>query len=198
MKLFLIVFCPVLSTLSSTVRCEDAPPPAIAVTIEARGETLAAVDSPRIIMAAWLDGRLIWSHDQTKGGAPFLTAQIDPAKILAVLDRFEKEDVFKKDKVRRSWFGPDSSFHSVWLKSGVRHVQVRTWHELFEANPNLVAVNGGITALNGRKREDVIQSDTKEFQTFRKLWTDIRTSTSALIPKAGKPFADPLKLNLPR
>ena len=149
-------------------------------------------------MAAWPDGKLVWSQDQTKGGPPFQFAQIDPATIQAMLNRFEKEAVFKKGGPRRSWFGPDSSYHSIWLKSGEQHTKIQTWHELFEVNPKLIAINGGITSLNGQNREEVIQADTKEFQAFRKLWTDLRTSISALIPKEGKPYDEPLQLNLPK
>jgi hypothetical protein len=65
-------------------------------------------------------------------------------------------------------------------------------------NPNLVAIDGGISTLNGRKRKDVILSDTKKFQVFRKLWVDLRSSTTSLIPTTGALYTEPLKLSLPK
>jgi hypothetical protein len=176
----------------------DDVPPAIAVTIEG-GDLRADWQSyPRIMMAVWPDGKIIWSQDQTKGGPPFRVSRIEPAKTQALLTKFEKQSVFQKDKFRHSWLGLDSTYHSIWLSSGAKHIRVETWHELWEANPDLVVIHGNVTTLEGRKRDDVIASDTKEFQAFRKLWTDLRTSTSSLIPKKGTPLSESLKLKLPK
>jgi hypothetical protein len=189
------IFC-----IAPSARAADPPPPSIAVTLDGAGKPTDPEPYPRILMAVWPDGRIVWSEDQKKGGPPFRTATVKAASLEENLAKFEKAAVFEKEKksFRHSWYGPDSTYHSIWLCRGDKHTRIETWHELFEANPNLVVINGGITSLNGRKREDVIASDTKEFQAFRKLWTELRTSTSALIPKEGKPFTEPLKLKLPR
>jgi hypothetical protein len=186
-------------SLCRLAHANDDVTPAIAVTIDGGGGKRADGQSyPRIIMAVWPDGKIIWSEDPTKGGPPFRVSRTEPAKIRELLTRFEKQSVFNKDEFRHSWFGPDSSYHSIWLSTGAKHIRVETWHELFEANPKLVVINGGVTSLEGRKREDAIASDTKEFQAFRKLWTDLRTSTASLLPKEGAPFTEPLKLKLPK
>ena len=123
---------------------------------------------------------------------------MNPATIEATLTKFEKARVFEEHSFRHSWFGPDSTYHSIWLRRGDKHTRVQSWHESFEANPNLVVINGGVTALNGRKREDVITSDTEEFQAFRKLWIKLRTSINDLTTKKGAPLTKPLELELPR
>ncbi len=176
----------------------DPPLPGIVVAINSQGRVANPESYPRVLMAVWTDGRIVWSEDQKKGGPPFRTGTIKAETVEAKLAAFEKAAVFDKNSFRHSWTGPDSSSHSIWLRRGDRNTRIDTWHELFEENPNLVAVNGGITALEGRKREDVIAKDTKEFQAFRKLWTNLRTETSSLIPKEGKPFAGPLKLTPPQ
>jgi hypothetical protein len=176
----------------------DPPQPAMAVTIDGGGRPSDPNAYPRILMAVWPDGRIVWSEDQKKGGPPFRVATVKADSIEANLARFEKAAVFEQKSFRHSWFGPDSTYHSIWLRRGDRHTRIESWHELYEGNPNLVVVNGALTSLNGRKREDVIASDTKEFQAFRKLWTDLRTATGVLIPKEGKPLTEPLKLKLPR
>jgi hypothetical protein len=185
-------------SLCHLAHASDNVPPAIAVTINGGGMRADWPSYPRIIMAVWPDGKIIWSENPTKGGPPFRVSRVEPAKTQALLEKFDKQSVFQKEKFRHSWFGPDSTYHSIWLNTGAKHIRVETWHELFEANPNLVVINGGVSSLEGRKREEVIASDTQEFQAFRKLWTDLRTSTTNLIPKEGNPFTDPLKLKLPK
>ena len=199
------LFAPLLASL--LVSCAAAPPvtapvsmatPSIAMTI--RGGHMIAEENPypRILMAAWPDGRIVWSVDQTKGGPPFRESKVTPAALRAILAKFEKAGVFREDGFRHSWLGPDSTYHSIWLSDAGKHTRIETWHELFEANPNLIVIDGAVTTLDGRKREDVIASDTKEFQEFRKLWSDLRADLKGLTPKLGKPVAEPLKLDLPR
>lgn len=179
-------------------RCAE-PVPAIAVFIESLGRVASEADSgPHFITAIWGDGRIVWSRNQQSGGTPFLTARIDAARVRDLLTQFEKRGVFSQRGIRRSWFGPDSSYHAVWLASGSRHTRLRTWHELFERNPKLVVVSGGVTSLNGRKREDVIRNDTKEFREFRHVWSDLRTAISALIPAAGEPYSGAMTFKFPR
>ena len=74
----------------------------------------------------------------------------------------------------------------------------RTAGRMDQGIPNLVVVNGSVTSLDGRERADVIASDTKEFQEFRKIWSDLRSELTALTPEKGTPLGDTLKLELPR
>lgn len=152
---------------------------------------------PKILMAAWPDGRVVWPRDKQKGGPPFLESFVNPAIMESALSKFRKDGVFEKDSFRHSWVGPDSTYHSIWLSHGGKHTRVESWHELYEVNPDVIVVNGGITILEGRKREDVIASDTKEFQAFRKLWSELRAMIDELTPKRGTPRADNLNLELP-
>ncbi len=152
---------------------------------------------PRILMAAWSDGRVVWSQDKQKGGPPFRESSVNPAIIESTLAKFGKAGGFEKDSFRHSWVGPDSTYHSIWLRHGDKHTRVESWHELYEDNPDVVVINGAITLLDGRKREDVIASDTKEFQTFRKLWSELRSAIEELTSKPGTPLAGNLNLELP-
>jgi hypothetical protein len=192
----------VLMLVSCTTRQLLAEPvtkatPSIAVAIKGGAITADWKSHPGILMIAWPDGRIVWSVDQKKGGPPFLEASVNPSTIQATLARFEKAGVFQEDRFRHSWFGPDSTFHSIWLCHEGNHTRVETWHELSERNPNSVVVNGGITLLGGRKRADVIASDTKEFQEFRKLWSDLRSELMDLTPKKGIPLGGTFELELP-
>jgi hypothetical protein len=48
--------------------------------------------------------------------------------------------------------------------------------------------------LDGRKLEEVLREDKKEYQDFRKLWSDIRSRAAALIPKEGESYAGEINL----
>jgi hypothetical protein len=164
-------------------------PPAIALTIEVH----EGADDP-ILMAVWSDGLVIWAKDQVKGGPPFLTARVEATKVDEFLTHLAKKKVFEKDEDFLVHFGPDSDYHSLRIRSGKKQVELLSWHELFEANPNLIATSHGITSLDGEKREDVLKADAKEYQEFRKLWSEIRDFTTSLIPREGKPYPQALKL----
>lgn len=179
-------------------RCAEAVP-AIAVFTESMGLVAPGTDAgPRFLTVAWSDGRIVWARDQESGGAPYLTARIEPGRITELLKQFDERGVFKKPGLRRSWFGPDSSSHAICLSSGNQQTRLATWHELFERNPNLVVINGGVGSLNGRKREEVIRGDTKEFQEFRRVWSDLRAAITALIPADGEPYSGAMTFKLPQ
>jgi hypothetical protein len=193
----------VLMLVSCSTRQSPAEPiegvkPSIALAIKSGGKNTDWKSYPRILMVAWPDGRIVWSVDQIKGGPPFREAKVKPTNIREILTKFDRIGVFQKDSFQHSWVGPGSTYHSIWLCHDGKHTRVESWHERFETNPNLVVVNGGVTSLDGRKRADVIASDTKEFQEFRRLWSDLRGELKALIPKKGTPLAGPLELKLPR
>lgn len=175
--------------LMPAVRGEVETPPAIAVMIEGHLEP-----EPRILAAVWPDGEIIWSKNATDGGPPFLVARVDAAKVREFLARLEKEQVFRKNEDFLVHLGPDASYHTLRLRSGKQQVELSSWHELFEENPKLIATSHGIEPLDGRKRDEVLRADTKEYQAFRQLWHDIRSFTKGLVPKEGKPYGKALKL----
>lgn len=124
-----------------------------------------------------------------------MTARVEAAKVDDFLTRLAVKKVFEKDEDFLVHFGPDSDYHSFRIRSGKKQVELLSWHELFEANPNLIATSQGITSLDGEEREDVLKADAKEYQEFRKLWSEIRDFTKSLIPREGKPYPQALKLN---
>jgi hypothetical protein len=174
----------------------DSRPPAIAITVAGGRCQTDSTHSPRVIVAVWPDGRIIWSEDPKGGGPPFREAKIEVAKIEDVFSKFEKRSVFE-GSFRRSWFGPGATYHSIFLDDGRRRARVESWHELFETNPDLVVIDGSITSLRGRAREDLLATNNPEFRAFRELWADLRTAIASLIPEEGAPVDKPVELNLP-
>ena len=61
-----------------------------------------------------------------------------------------------------------------------------------------MVVNGSVTSLDGRNRDEVIRADTKEFQEFRKVWSELRAAVAELIPAKGENYSGALPLKIPR
>jgi len=155
-------------------------------------ENYPSMGKTRVVMVVWPDGRIIWSKDSMKGGPPLLEGTVDPAKVRQVLEKLEGDGLFTKPANSLFHVGPDASSHLIHLHSGKKEAKLVSWHELYEVNPKVVATSHGLGTLGDRKREDVLRGDTKEYQEFRKLWSEIRKLSADLIPKEGKPFTQPL------
>jgi len=199
-RLFVILLVSLTGCAPSYTKISDDPTtPSVAVMIEGGGLRLDDFNQyPKIFLVAWPDGKIVWSKNQTEGGPPFFVGTIDAKQIAELLNEFDSRMVFDKSSNRHSWYGPDSNYHSIWLRNRDVYTRLETWHELFEENPNLVAINGGITSLDGKTRDDMIRADKSEFSEFRKLWQDLRERTAELVPASGMPYDEPLKLDLPR
>jgi hypothetical protein len=181
----------------SPAQAEPAtPPPILAISIDSHGPT-----THHVLTAVWADGTIVWSKDQKDGGTPYLTAKIDPAKVTTYLDKLEKDGVFKKKPDDLVHVGPDASYHRIDLTRGKQHVELISWHELFERKPNLIATSHGIQSEPDKEaREKLIANDDPSYRAFRTLWKDIRTFTTSLIPENGKgePYQGELQWEFPR
>jgi hypothetical protein len=147
---------------------------------------------PNLIAAVWGDGKVVWSKDRVRGGAPYLAGHIDPKKLTALVARLERDGAFADERLGRAHFGPDSQFTTVVVNSGKRRLKLESWHEVFETNEKLVATSRGIGSLDGRRREDVLREDTADYRHFRSTWDGIRAAIGDLIPKEGQATAGSL------
>ncbi len=163
----------------------------LAVYVEDHGLRPGA-GTPAVILVAWPDGRIIWSTDRIKGGAPYRAGRVDPKKVESLLSRFEQDGLFADEKLNRGNFGPDSSFTTVNIKLGKKQVKKQSWHELFEQLDTTVANHTGVSALQGRRRLDVLRASPADYLFFRFVWSETRLKLSDLIPpesvaSTGKP-----------
>jgi len=144
----------------------------------------------RLILAIWKDGYAVWSENQVGGGPPYQTGDVDPQRLTAVLNKLEGAGVFRDPALKKPYFGLDSSSTVVAVADGCRALHMRSWHELFESNPNLVATSYGITSLDGRDREAVLRSEPKSYRHFRSVWKYVRDELAAILPKEGRAAQD--------
>src|SRR5262249_23693310 len=134
----------------------------------------ASTGGPAIILAAWPDGRVVWSGDRLRGGAPYRGGRVDPQRVSALLARFDRDGLFADENLNQAHFGPDSQFITVFVKSGARKVKMRSWHELFEAREGLVVTSHGVASLDDRRRLDVLRQEPADYLFFRLVWSETR------------------------
>ena len=140
---------------------------------------------PRMILAAWPDGHVVWSEDRLKGGAPYFAGQVQPERVSAVLSKVEREGAFGNRQLGDARFGPDSSFTTVFLKKGNKQLKMQSWHELAEADGRIVARSYGLTSLANEGRLEALRKETAEFLFYRLVWAELRALGASLIPSEG-------------
>lgn len=136
----------------------------------------------RLVFAAWPDGRVIWSEDQTQGGPPYRTATIHPARLEKALVTINRDGFFGDPALAQPKFGPDAQATVIYARTKRGELKMQSWHELYEADGKVVATDAGLTPLAGRSRPDILRGATPEYLYYRVAWADIRRLASALIP----------------
>lgn len=148
------------------------------------------VDEPRVIIAIWKDGRAVWSQDPLGGGPPYQTANVDPEQLATALKELESAGVFRDPTLNDNHFGPDADYTVIAVADAHRALRMRSWHELFETDAKLVVTSHGVSALDGRDRQEVLRSEPESYRRYRRTWKDVRAKFAAIIPKEGRPATD--------
>ncbi|MCC6360300.1 MAG: hypothetical protein IT450_16275 [Phycisphaerales bacterium] len=86
----------------------------------------------------------------------------------------------------KNQFGPDSAATAITVRCDGEAIELISWHELFEQNPNLIATEHGITTLDGRDRATVAAGASAEYRQFREAWDRIRELGQGLVPEIGE------------
>jgi hypothetical protein len=161
---------------------------------------LASSGKPAIILAAWPDGLIVWSDDRLRGGPPYRAGHVDPRRVKALLTAFDQDGLFADERLNDGHFGPDSQFTTVFVKSGKKQVEMRSWHELYEEGGGLVVDHHGVSFLDGRHKLDVLRKAPADYLFFRLVWSETRSKLAELMPgestvTGGKPVMRAGKLS---
>ncbi|MHB8903149.1 MAG: hypothetical protein ACYC6Y_30680 [Thermoguttaceae bacterium] len=145
---------------------------------------------PKVVVAVWRDGVVIWSANQQEGGSPYFTARLPSTTVGSVLRQLDAEGLFN-DPVRSDrYFGPDAGFTTLAICDGSHRLRMSSWHEQFERNGNLVALASGVTALNGRSRDQLLAQEPEEYRHFRQAWNTVRSALTSMVPNERRPLED--------
>lgn len=149
--------------------------------------------SPKLIVAVWEDGRVIWSKDTLHGGGALCQGSVAPQKVAALLKQLTVEKQFTDNSYQRSHFGPDSQFTTILVKAKSRKLALSSWHEL-EESEHLIATDVGLEPLGDRKREDVAKQFSPAYKRFRATWSSLRSRILALKPSERAPAVGKVRM----
>ena len=152
----------------------------------------AASHQPRLVLAVWKDGHIVWSDDRLRGGAPYRAGQIDPKRLASLLSDLERIGLFGEEELARSYVGPDAAFTTILIHNGARRIAMRSWHELYESNGTVVALADGLMALEHRSLFKVLKDQPADYLFFRYVWSEVRGRTAALVPCFAQPTSGEL------
>ena len=163
-----------------TVPASDTP---VILLYDESGGIPEGKSPPPLEVAVWGDGRIVW-----RASGALLQSRVDTGKMNDLLQRLHEDGVFGNGNVECIRFGPDAAYQVVDVRLSDRKLWLASWHELAEQSPNVVATSFGLESLNGRKRDAVLAADSADYQRFRRVWADIRTTVKSWAPPSGEPF----------
>ncbi|MDM8006579.1 MAG: carboxypeptidase-like regulatory domain-containing protein [Phycisphaerae bacterium] len=158
--------------------------PAVVIYYCAAGMRSEPAESS-VIVEVWPNGQIAWSDNLVSGGSPYKRGSVKAERIGGVIESLAADRVFEDGSLLRGSFGPDSDYLVIRVFDGSKQIELASWHELFEANPNLVATSRGIEPLKGRNRSEVLAADSKEYRRFRAVWDRIRQEVNRITAEAG-------------
>ncbi len=137
-----------------------------------------------IIVAAWDDGRILWSDDRLRGGPPYRGAQIGASRLTELLSRFDEDSLFDIDVLSHPHFGPDTEFTTIVLNSSGKQLKMESSHELVEEKGGIVREYGTVFS-DKRPRFEVLREEPNDYLFYRFVWAEIRARALSLIPTCG-------------
>ena len=156
------------------------------IAIYSRGSGLSA-DQPKLVFVAWPDGELVWSEDQSEGGAPYRKGRVRPERVAAALGRLELDGVFNDKRLAQPNFGPDASFTSVLVRKGTLTIEMNSWHEIAERDGRAVATSRGIVSLADGDRLALLRKEPADYLYYRMVWGELRGLAGLLRPTDSQP-----------
>lgn len=194
-KIAIVVALVLGALVWNTHAADTSAPPAIliytTVGYPPPGETNPG---PRLVVALWSDGKIIWSDARVSGGPPYFQGQFDITKLNALLGSLESQGALTNAAFQPAWFGPDSKTTRMIINDGHHRLALESWHELFEQHSNLVVTAQAVSSLNGRNRDEVLREQPPNYRQFRNTWSEVRNHVAELIPAKGDPCHDNLPI----
>jgi hypothetical protein len=129
------------------------------------------------------------------GSPPYRTGRVDPTRVADVIARFEQDGLFADKKLTEVYLGPGSPYLSILIRSGKKHIDMASWHEVYEVGGRLVEDGLGIRGLEGRPRLAILRESQADWLFYRFVWSETKGKLIDLIPAEslptdGKPFMD--------
>lgn len=131
---------------------------------------------PRVIVALWADGHIVWSDNSVEGGPPYREATLEPARVEELLKNLEERGVFADPGPKR-YFPPDSAWTAIVVLHDGKYLSMQLWH-LMDRDPE----REWISSNQPEKYE--------RYQSFRRVWSEVKEALLGLIPGQGAKPSD--------
>lgn len=134
-------------------------------------------------VALWETGDVVWCDGDDVSTAEHRHARISAEQVRALAvglaARIDATSL-------RTFQIPDAGCEQACARVDGRDHVLASCHELFESNPNLVAFSGGVMALEGRTRDEVLANEPTEFLAFRRTWSEVKEAIRSALPQDGE------------
>ncbi len=143
----------------------------------------------RILVAAWVDGRVVWSHDLRRGGSPYFTGKIDRQKVLDVY-RVLEEETSGTELELTSYTIPDarSLVIAILSRDGETGISWQSSHPGFEDNKKLIYSSLGVSSAESFNENAPLTEDEIAFRNFRRNFDHMKATILALPPAKKMKF----------
>ena len=158
---------------------------------------------PSVIVAAWGDGRIVWSKDRKTGGRAYFSGRIDAGRIDALVNLLKDKGIINDRNRDLSYYGPDAATTVIRIWHAKGHLRLESWHEIYEG-PHTVANDHGLvyvdiedifadfegTEAANTTRAEAEAQRSPQYLAFLRNWAVLRQELLALIPKDGASTVD--------
>ncbi|UCF34028.1 MAG: hypothetical protein JSV78_01720, partial [Phycisphaerales bacterium] len=146
-------------------------------------------EPPRLVLAVWEDGAVIWSDDRYNGGAPYFRAMLGRDEAEALRREIAEFGIVAKTLETKSFTVPSGAFMEIRMLVDGNQVRLTSCHELYES-PDIVAIDSGLVLVEGREVHEIEAERSDDFKRFIELWTTIRQRLELVVPETGERLAD--------
>lgn len=132
---------------------------------------------PQLVLAAWDNGRVIWSENRVTGGAPYWTSQIDQKRITELFTRICNEGFFDERELNCLRVPYDSGSTVLLARTGKKQIRMRSAHETYP--------NDGHLSFRSKSPAGRWQNATGNDARYFGAWDELRRTLNSVIPTNG-------------
>lgn len=142
---------------------------------------LKGVDKPNLILAAWDDGRVVWSQDEIAGGPPYYKATIAPENFSKFIEMANKMKVLWDGSIPLARLNPHKYCTAMKIVTRNRQVTIRDDMELSE-----VLESSEDARVNSLSKDELL---------FENCWLKLRLAARRYRPSDGAKTSGYLKFD---
>jgi hypothetical protein len=142
------------------------------LVIYSQDSGIASGGEPRLILALWPDGKIVWSRDYVAGGPPYFGGAVVPHTLRNFLSRLKSDGRLGDKRLVRPRVSFESEFSTILARVEGREFRLQSDHEIQAARGS------------GRTSDGIVEQKSGD-RHFQAVWRDILTQATGFITKNG-------------